>query len=113
MCLVEVSHASKPHTGKKQNGEGESGGEHKNTPEQKPNRDSTPPSTDATWRPTRLVRMQSVKVSQQSGAQNERPAHPGAILWTVTLPVDQVLVASTPSAHIQEPADCVGWVPVD
>ena len=64
---------------------------------------------DATWRPTRFVRVPVVKVTQEIRVQNQGARDPGAFLGTVPLPVYQVLVTSTPPADIKNLLDCECW----
>jgi len=76
-------------------------------------RDSTPPSTGASRRTTRLVRMGPMEFPDEGGVQNEATGNPGPLLWTVPLPVDEVLISLASAAHVQKFSDGVGWVIVD
>ena len=68
----------------------------------RPWRDSTPPSTDASWRTPNHGRMIAMVVPNERSIQNAIPGNPGALLRTVPLPVDEVLVSSAAAPHVKE-----------
>ena len=72
-----------------------------------------PPSTNASWRSTRLIRMGSIKVTEERIVQNEPLGDPGTLLRTVTLPVNQVLEPPAAGANIQDPRYRVGGMTID
>lgn len=48
-----------------------------------------------------LVRVLGVEVTIQGGVQNEMTGYPTALLRALSLPIQQVLKPTSPSAHIQ------------
>ena len=72
-----------------------------------------PPSTDASGRPTRTVRMGTIEVPKKGRVQDELSGDPRPLLRAVSLPVHQVLVPPAPSSDIQDPGYSVGRMIVD
>lgn len=52
------------------------------------------------------------KVIYEGPVQYEPGRDPLTLLWTITLPVNQVLPAPTPGAHSQQPLDLVDRAPI-
>ena len=73
-------------------------------------RNSTPPSTDASWRTPQPSRMILEKVLDERWVQDAAPGNPGALLRPVPLPVYEVLVTPPTASHIQELTDRPGWM---
>ena len=76
-------------------------------------RNSTPPSTDASWQTPHHSRMILEKVLDERWVQDAAPGNPGALLRTVPLPIDEVLVTPPTAPHIQELTDRPGWMIID
>ncbi|XP_056449931.1 uncharacterized protein LOC130385452 [Gadus chalcogrammus] len=60
-----------------------------------------------------LLRVISMVVPDERGIQNTTPGNPGALLRTIPLPVDEVLVAPAAAPHIQEATNRPRWVVVN
>jgi len=54
-----------------------------------------------------------MEIPDERGVQNEATGHPGQLLRTVPLPVDEVLKSPASVAHVQQFPDGVGRVIVD
>lgn len=57
--------------------------------------------------------MTLIKLINESAIQNIASRNPASLLRTITLPVYQILMTSTPTPHINEPPYCIGWRPLD
>ena len=76
-------------------------------------RDSTPPSADASRRTPNHRQVIPKEVPDKGGIQNTTLGNPGALLRTVPLPVDEVLVTPAVTPYLQEAMDCPRRVVVD
>jgi len=54
-----------------------------------------------------------MEIPDEGGVQNEATGHPGPLLRTVPLPVDEVLKSPASAAYVQQFSDGVGRVIVD
>ncbi len=55
--------------------------------------------------------MTLMKLINESAVQNVASWNPASLLRTITLPVYQILVTSTPTPHIDELPHCIRWRP--
>ncbi len=62
---------------------------------------------------SRRLTMTPMELVYESAIQYVASRNPASLLRTITLPVYQILVASTPSPHINEPSYRVGRQPLD
>ncbi|MED6240638.1 hypothetical protein ATANTOWER_024756 [Ataeniobius toweri] len=74
--------------------------------------DPTSPSTAATRRPRRST-LGGQEVLDQGRVQHEGAGHPGPLLRTVPLPVDEVLPPTTSSTGGQDPVDRISGVALE
>src|SRR4029434_8143829 len=86
---------------------------HMSTQKQSPNTDSTLPSTCASWRQSGMVGVLTAEILDEFIIQVQTRRYPGALLWTVALPVDQKLEPSSPAPDIQQLPDCKSRAPVN
>ncbi|KAK5611284.1 hypothetical protein CRENBAI_019263 [Crenichthys baileyi] len=75
--------------------------------------DITPSSTDASRQPTRCRWNGSLEITDEGGIENKAAGHPGVILRTIPLPVDEVLHSTPRKPGIHNPMNVDGGVAVD
>ncbi len=71
--------------------------------------DSTSPPRSATWRTQEGLTSSPTEVLDQSRIQNAPGRNPTPLLWTVTLPVHQILETPTTASNVQELSHSVHW----
>ncbi|MED6262270.1 hypothetical protein ATANTOWER_017062 [Ataeniobius toweri] len=69
---------------------------------------TSPPSTDASWQPSRCRRNGGFKIRDESWVKDEPAGHPRSILRTPPLPVDKVLHTTPPATVIHNPLNVKG-----
>ena len=88
------------------------GGERENTKTTK-HRIITVPPFKAPWRPTRLVRVLSIKFTEDCGVQDEGARYPLSLLCFIPLPIHQVLEAPASPTYIQYSSNSISRVIVN
>lgn len=72
-----------------------------------------PPQQEPPRQTTRLAQIVPMEVLDNGGVQDEEVGDPGALLRTVSLPVDEVLKTPTLMVHIQYLLEGVSLVIID
>ncbi|MEQ2285957.1 hypothetical protein AMECASPLE_037255 [Ameca splendens] len=67
----------------------------------------------AAWRPRRGGRKRGTVVLYRGRTADKGCGHPGALFWTITLPVDKVLPTPTLPTEVHNPSYCIDWVPIN
>lgn len=74
---------------------------------------STPLSRFVSWRPVPLFQVGFEEGCDEAWVKDEGAWNPGSLLQAISLPVYQLLEASTPVFHVQDTADGERWMIVN